>query len=228
MLAFRDENDKVARKAGCSNVSLDRIFQYKVQTQICGAELPPSVTSSTNPPRIRQTSVPSIEDEAVSSFFNDFVVSPCNNSSTPGFLEHLPGLFNEVRVEGRFALRWAVLAAGYASLSREHDDSRFSDLALNCYGRALSGLGESLADFDVSPDDYVLMTVVVLDLFEVCHHTIIGQQVCNETPRLFIYQTSPYWGPMLEAWPTFSVFVGQINFMDLVAGVYSASRTIGW
>ncbi len=72
------------------------------------------------------------------------------------------------------------------------------------------------------------MIVVVLDLFEVCHHTIISQQVCNETPRLFICQTSPYWDPMLEAWPIFSVFVGQINFMDPVDGVYFASRIIDW
>lgn len=156
-------------KAGCTNVSTDGMFQSTAQPQIGGAELPPSVTSGINP-IICQMSALSVEDHAVSSFFNDFVVSPCNNSSTPGFLEHLPGLFNEIRLEGQFALRWAVLAAGYASLSKENDDSRFVDLALNCYGRALSALGESLADLDVSPDDYVLMTVVVLDLFEVCHH----------------------------------------------------------
>jgi len=228
MLAFRDKNDKVARKAGGSNVSLNRTFHLEAQTHMSGVEPPPSVTSGTNPPIICQTSVPSTEDRAVSSFFNDFAVSPCNNSSTPGFLEHLPGLFNEVSIEGRFALRWAVLAAGYATLSKEYDDSRFSDLALKYYGRALSGLGRSLADFNGSPVDYVLMTVVVLDLFEVCHHTIIGQQICNETSRVFICQTSPYWDPMLEAWPTFSAFVGRINFMDLVSGVYFASRTSDW
>ena len=215
-------------KAGCSNVLHDATFHSAAQTQIGGVELPLSVTSSTNPPIICQTSVVSVEDHAVSSFFNEFVVSPCNISSTPGFLEHLPGLFNEIRLEGRIALRWAVLAAGYASLSKDHDDSRFSDLALNCYGRALTSLGDSLADLDVSPDDYILMTVVVLDLFEVCHHTIVGQRVCNEKPRLCICQTSPYWDPMLEAWPTFSDFGDPINFMNLVGGVYSASHIIDW
>lgn len=132
MLAFRNENNKVAMKAGCSNVS--GTFRSAAPPQIGGTELPPSVTFGTNPPITCRRSVLCVEDHAVSSFFNDFVVSPCNNSSTPGFLEHLPGLFNEIRLEGRFALRWAVLAAGYASLSKENDDSRFSDLALNYYG----------------------------------------------------------------------------------------------
>lgn len=179
MLAFRNENDKMARKTGCSSGSFNSTPRSEAQMQTGGAELLPSVTFSKYPLEVRCASVPSIEDQAVSSFFNDFVVSPCNKSSTPGFLEHLPGLFNEVRPEGRLALRWAVLAAGYASLSKEHHGSRFSDLALNCYGRALSGLGKSLADSHISPDDYVLMTVVVLDLSEVCYDIIIGLQTCN-------------------------------------------------
>ncbi len=42
---------------------------------------------------------------------------PCNQTSSPGFLEHLPCMFKEVNIEGRYALRWAVQAAGYADSS---------------------------------------------------------------------------------------------------------------
>ena len=92
---------------------------------------------------------------------------PCDNSSSPGFLEHLPCLFEEVKTEGKSALRWAVRAAAHASLSNDQGNTTLSNIALRCYGRALSALGESLADTQAVPDDYTLMTVVVLDLFEV-------------------------------------------------------------
>ena len=96
---------------------------------------------------------------------------PCNHGSSPGFLEQLPGLFAEVKGKGRVALRWAVRAAAYASLSNERDDQTLVNNAVQCYGQALSALAESLADINAAPDDYILMTVVVLDLFEVGSHS---------------------------------------------------------
>ena len=120
---------------------------------------------------VPEASVPSAEDRAVSQFFEKYVMYPSNHSSSPGFLEQLPGLFNEVNVEGRLALRWAVRAAAYASLSTEQSSAPLGKKALQCYGLALSALAESLADTRVAPDDHVLMTVVVLDLFEVSLHS---------------------------------------------------------
>jgi hypothetical protein len=110
--------------------------------------------------------MPSPEDQAVSQFFDKFVMYPCNNRSSPGFLEHLPSLFKDVQVEGRLALRWAVRAASYASLSAESENPTIGNKALQCYGSALTSLAEALADTKRKPDDYVLMTVVVLDMFE--------------------------------------------------------------
>ncbi|KAI1875077.1 uncharacterized protein JN550_002506 [Neoarthrinium moseri] len=108
----------------------------------------------------------SVEDQAVDRFMEKYVMYPCNETSSPGFLEHLPGLFKDVNVPGRFALRWAVRAAGYADLSQDSDGDKLSQKALHCYGMALSALGESLAEPGKAPDDYDLMTVVVLDVFE--------------------------------------------------------------
>lgn len=92
---------------------------------------------------------------------------PCNNGSSPGFLEFLPSLFKDCQVEGRLALRWAVRAAAYGSLSNDPRNAEISSKALKCYGLALLALGEALKDQTQEPDDYVLMTVVVLDIFEV-------------------------------------------------------------
>lgn len=82
-------------------------------------------------------------------------------------MEHLPCLFNEVTVKNRCALRFAVLAAANASFRDDSDSDASRILALHYYGLALSALSKSLAESKNSPDDYILMTVVVLDLFEV-------------------------------------------------------------
>ncbi|KAI4252986.1 MAG: hypothetical protein LQ352_003961 [Teloschistes flavicans] len=116
-----------------------------------------------------QTMLTLQDHQAVSSFFERFVGCPCNDRSTPGFLDCLPALFKEVNMEGRSALRWAVLAAGYAGLPKDQENRRTSHLALYCYGHALSVLGNILADPEFDPDDHVLMTVVILDLFETLH-----------------------------------------------------------
>ncbi|KAK8080414.1 hypothetical protein PG997_008232 [Apiospora hydei] len=106
------------------------------------------------------------EDRAVEQFMDKYVLYPCNETSSPGFLEHLPSLFKEVNIEGRYALRWAVRAAAYAEVARDSEGSHVAQKALHCYGEALSALGESLAEPGKTPDDYDLMTIVVLDLFE--------------------------------------------------------------
>ena len=109
----------------------------------------------------------SVEDQAVDQFFEKYVMYPCNDGSSPGFLEFLPPLFKEGKTEGRVALRWAVRAASYASLSNEQNNPALGAKALECYGLALSALGEALSDPSYVPNDYEFMTIVVLDIFEV-------------------------------------------------------------
>lgn len=109
-----------------------------------------------------------LEEQAVDQFIDKYVLYPCNQTSSPGFLEHLPCMFKEVNVEGRYALRWAVQAAAYADVvSQNQESNTLTSKALKCYGMALKALGESLSTPGKEPDDYDLMTVVVLDIFEV-------------------------------------------------------------
>ncbi|KAI1373905.1 hypothetical protein F4677DRAFT_183437 [Hypoxylon crocopeplum] len=109
---------------------------------------------------------PTPEDVAVNSFMDKYVMYPCNETSSPGFLEHLPALFKDVNVEGRCALRWAVRAAAYADMSKAQNHGALADKAFHCYGMALSALGESLSTTSKTPDDYDLMAAVMLDIFE--------------------------------------------------------------
>ncbi|KAI0888769.1 uncharacterized protein GGS22DRAFT_62938 [Annulohypoxylon maeteangense] len=109
---------------------------------------------------------PSPEDEAVNRFIEKYVIYPCTETSSPGFLEHLPSLFKDVNVEGRFALRWAVRAAAYADLAKDQKSTALTNKAFHCYGMSLSALGESLSSQGKVPDDHDLMTAVMLDIFE--------------------------------------------------------------
>ncbi|PTB35024.1 hypothetical protein M441DRAFT_52466 [Trichoderma asperellum CBS 433.97] len=109
---------------------------------------------------------PPLEQQAIDQFIDRYVLYPCNQTSCPGFLEHLPCMFNEVNVEGRYALRWAVQAAAFADISKNQESNALASKAFQCYGMALSALGESLSTPGKEPDDYDLMTVVVLDIFE--------------------------------------------------------------
>ena len=185
-LIFQNENDKASRKHVRRRASAGSLTRSAASGQgsaetgtlrghLGRDNLSPrgtvEITNSKFPyswvKNVPQALAPSAEDQAVSQFFEKYVMYPCNHGSSPGFLEQLPGLFGEVNSEGRLALRWAVRAAAYASLSNERDDPTLGNNAIKCYGRALFALAESLADTSAAPDDHILMTVVVLDLFEV-------------------------------------------------------------
>ncbi|TVY14836.1 hypothetical protein LARI1_G007600, partial [Lachnellula arida] len=89
----------------------------------------------------------SVEKRAVDKFFEKFVLFPCNSSSSSGFLEQLPMLFEEVQTEGR-------------------ENEELERKASVCYGKALEALGDTLRNKEEAVSDYTLMTVVMLDLFE--------------------------------------------------------------
>lgn len=110
---------------------------------------------------------PSPEKAIVNKFFEKFVMFPCGSGSSSGFLELLPCLFEEVQTEGRLALRWAVRAVSFASLGNEQGNDELRRKASQCYGKALEAMSETLKSKDEAVSDYTLMTVVVLDLFEV-------------------------------------------------------------
>ncbi|CVL00194.1 hypothetical protein FPRO06_08346 [Fusarium proliferatum] len=134
-----------------------------------------------DPPKTESAS----KDEQIANIFMEkYVLLPCNESSSPGFLEHLPCLFKEVNIEGRYALRFAVQACALADLSREQSSEELVERSLELYGYALSALGQSLAEKNKTPDDYDLMAVVMLDIFEV--NTLHN---CTQPTKLTLLRT---------------------------------------
>jgi hypothetical protein len=129
-------------------------------------------------------------------------------------------MFQEVNVNGRYALRWAVRAAAYADLSKDQDGDALAKKALQCYGLALTALGDSLAMPGKVPDDYDLMTVVVLDIFEASLHAGISLPSLIFC-RLYILQKKPPKNRMPRAWLRFSDYGAQTWFITHEVGVFS-------
>lgn len=149
------------------SASLDSLSQNSTTATSLLDFLEPGEPPACQQLKVSRDEFSQVRDRAVSNFFEKYVMYP-GDSSKMGFLEHLPCLFGEVNVEGRFALRWAVQAAALADASREcqPDATGLATQALDCYGNALAALRRSLSEKGKVPDDYDLMAVVVLDFFE--------------------------------------------------------------
>ncbi|KAH8880244.1 hypothetical protein GQ53DRAFT_755226 [Thozetella sp. PMI_491] len=143
----------------------------------------PDVDRSSNPPsklvlphdRVSSTASqdgstftvkPESHEQAVDEFLDRYALYPSSRDSEPVFLEHLPCLFKEVNIDGRCALRWAVQAAAFADAGRNANVPGVDREVLEYYGMALEALARSLGEKDKVPDDYDLMTVVILDFVE--------------------------------------------------------------
>lgn len=168
-----------------------------------------------------------MEKRAVDKFFEKFVLFPCNSSSSSGFLEQLPMLFEEVQTEGRVGLRWAVRAASFASLNNEQGNEELERKASVCYGKALEALGDSLRNKEEAVSDYTLMTVVMLDLFEV---SISPPPLIllfpNQHHRPYSYKTPPTdVAHTPKEWLKSCVCAVLTRYTPRAAGLYTDSRT---
>ena len=172
--------------------------------------------------------VTSEENAAIADFMDKYVIYPCNESSTPGFLEHLPSLFKDVNVKGRYALRWAVQAAAFADLSRTTGSQVDVVKALEFYSRSLAAFQSSLCKTGKAPDDYDLMTVVMLDIFEVSQNLSNISRTSVDGPRHYSCRTRYPKDLMRKVWRIFSGCADMSSFTTLGAGVFSALPTIDW
>lgn len=163
-----------------------------------------------------------LEEQAVDQFMDRYVLYACNQTSSPGFLEHLPCMFKEVNIGGRYALRWAVQAAAYADVAKDQGDNALACKALHCYGMALGALGESLSTPGKVPDDYDLMTVVMLDVFEVGFTIRDTLQIIPLTDgfRHYMPPTKSEEDHMFKEWHKFSGCGEATWSIARAAGVY--------
>ncbi|TVY25560.1 hypothetical protein LHYA1_G005790 [Lachnellula hyalina] len=167
--------------------------------------------------------MPSVEEQAVDNFMEKYVIYPCNQTSSPGFLEHLPCMFQEVNINGRYALRWAIRAAAYAGLSKDQDSNILARKALQCYGMALSALGDSLGMPGKVTDDYDLMTIVTLYTPEVAvkgSHAQGMAQILRLRGSDLVYNS--------RGWSLFRLAHHRIQIQQLSFNMLPSPDTTNW
>lgn len=176
-LIFRNENDKIERGLHTSS-AIDSVKSGSAPKKPLRWTTPGSGTIQKQSHRFKVETLPHepalsqihddpSEDQIASGFFDRFVLQPCNDGSSSGFLEHLPGLFKDIDIKNRYVLRYAVLATAHASSCGVAENGTSKEKAFYYYGLALQALSYSLESSKSEIDDYILMTIVVLDLFEV-------------------------------------------------------------
>ena len=104
------------------------------------------------------------EQQAICSFFLDFVLLPRDPDSVRGHLEHLYPLYQSVSSESPLALATSAVALAISgnSPTRQQDHQ----LARQIFGRALRKTSTAIRDPIESLKDSTLMAVLLLGLFE--------------------------------------------------------------
>ncbi|KIW02839.1 uncharacterized protein PV09_05896 [Verruconis gallopava] len=170
---FKSETQKVEQKLQSQSkvngplpkATCSRMLTWRTPAGPCSNTTPFEFSISSNTPESLRKEL-GTDNPEVWRFFDRFVMYPCNSGSSRGFLEHLPSLFMEPNITHRYALRYAVLAVAYASATDGTNGKERKQMAFHFYGLGLSALSKSLEDDITESSDYVLMTVVVLDIFE--------------------------------------------------------------
>lgn len=107
----------------------------------------------------------SLENQGVAVFFRDYVTAP-HITILGGFMSCLPSIYSSTSETS--PLRYAVAANAISTLRSYLDQPSLWNAALWYYGQALEAMREAMGDDLRVQGDDVLMTVMLLKLFEVC------------------------------------------------------------
>lgn len=99
---------------------------------------------------------------SISRFVHHFVEPP-SPAGLPGYLEFLPAMLNSADKSLQTSLLATSLAAlaNISGMQQLHTESRIQ------YGRALRSLQSSLRDKSISTDDHTLVSIMLLQKYEV-------------------------------------------------------------
>ena len=106
---------------------------------------------------------------SISRFVHHFVEAP-SPAGLPGYLEFLPAMLNSADKSLQTSLLATSLAvlANISGMQQLHTESRIQ------YGRALQYLQSSLRDKSISTDDHTLVSIMLLQKYEVSSHVTVA------------------------------------------------------
>lgn len=107
---------------------------------------------------------PTIEQEATTSFFQTFVLSPKGVDTTRGYLEVAASMYEEAK-EGS-ALRLATEAVAISAMANEPRREDLTQHAAKHYGQALVATQVAIQDPEEATSDATLLSILLCGLYE--------------------------------------------------------------
>lgn len=107
---------------------------------------------------------PTIEQEATTFFFENFVLSPRGTDTTRGYLEVAASMFDQAKHGS--ALRLATEAVAISAMANGARRKELTQLAARLYGRALAATQKAIQDPKEATSDATLLSILLFALYE--------------------------------------------------------------
>lgn len=173
-LLFRDESEKVVRKAKVPRSTPEHRKAAHCQTTSTNStdsSVSTSPTRSVTPPNtvsqalgVSKSLTPQCLDEGVIFFFDHYVTV---NSNCPSWKVDLPNSAIWPTLFGNRAFNNAVSSVGYAGLSNVTKNPEYTIIARRKYATSLQGITLALKDTSNADLDATFKSVILLAAFEV-------------------------------------------------------------
>jgi hypothetical protein len=108
---------------------------------------------------------PSLDEQAASYVFHNYVSEDNEKASSKGFFDYLPALYRRSQPES--ILADAVTALGLVGIANSTRDSALLNKAVLKYGAIARAVSERLGVVKLAKQDDILISVLLLGLFEV-------------------------------------------------------------
>jgi hypothetical protein len=105
------------------------------------------------------------KDQAISYVFHNYVSEDNESASARGLFDYLPALYR--RSHQGSVLAEAVMALGMVGIANSNRDSALLNQAILKYSATARAVSESLGEVELAKQDGILISVLLLGLFEV-------------------------------------------------------------
>jgi hypothetical protein len=116
-------------------------------------------------PQLELSFAPSVEEHAAFYVFHNYVSEDNEKTSSKGFFDYLPAFYR--RSQPGSILADAVTALGLVGIANSTRDSALLNKAVLKYGATARAVSDRLGIVELAKQDDVLISVLLLGLFEV-------------------------------------------------------------
>jgi hypothetical protein len=176
---FKDQNNKVSGQNNPSSatapLSSSRIRKPSRESLGSSPDLPKEFSF-----------VPSWEEQAISYVFHNYMSEDNDSASSRGYFDYLPALYRRSRPGS--VLADAVMALGMVGIANSNRDSALLNKAIIKYSATARAVSTRLGELELAKQDDILISVLLLGLFEVSVRLSEGKRIslltCSRQMRL--------------------------------------------